>query len=441
MTLRQTVGLALAVVCGASLPVQAQLAGHGGPVKAVAMAPAQDRAVSGSFDYAVMFWDMKDTRALATLHGHQAAVNAVHMLPDGTALSASDDGDILLWQADRAEPLRKFTGHQGRVVALDVSPSGEIVGSAAWDGTARLWDLASGSEIRRFEGHQGSVNDIAFSPDGLLVATAGYDATIRVWRAADGVQIRELRGHDFGVNAVLFSHDGKRLISGGTDESIRLWDVEKGTELQALLGHRGPVLDLARAPQGAGFASSGIDGTVRLWRRPEDKPQVFGPPQGVRGGAVWSVAFSGDGTRLLAGGNDGLVRLWDIATGQEIRDAKPVAAASPAAPAAVLTSAELERGAALFRRCGPCHTVTPDGGNRAGPTLHNIFGRRMGSVEGYPYSPALRKGDIVWTAETVGDLFTRGPDVVTPGSKMPLQKLVSPEDREALIDYLKVVTQ
>lgn len=420
--------LGLGLLLAAS-PASAQLAGHGGPVKAVAAAPAEGLAVSGSFDYAVMFWDLRAGRALATLHGHKAAVNAVLMLADRRAVSASDDGDLLLWQADRAEPVRRFAGHQGRVVAL--AAAGNRLGSAAWDGTARLWDIETGAELLRFEGHQGNVNDIALSPDGTLAATAGYDSTIRVWRTADGVQIRELRGHEFGVNSVIFSADGKRVISGGTDESVRLWDIEQGTEIQALLGHRGPVLDLARGPTG-GFASAGIDGTIRLYRTPADKPLVLGP----RRGAVWSIAFSANGARLLAAGNDGLVRLWDTASGQEITAETPVAAAPPPA----MPTAGNERGAALFKRCGPCHTVTPDGGNRAGPTLHNIFGRRMGAVAGYPYSEALRKGDIVWTEENVADLFTRGPDVVTPGSKMPLQKLVNPEDRDALIDYLRQVT-
>jgi cytochrome c len=153
------------------------------------------------------------------------------------------------------------------------------------------------------------------------------------------------------------------------------------------------------------------------------------PDAADRSGAV---AYTPDSGRVLAAGNDSVVRLWDAATGDALGD--PVAATAGA------SAAPQDKGAAIFRRCGPCHTVTADGGNRAGPTLHGIFGRKAGTLEGYPYSPALRDSDIVWTAETIGDLFTQGPDVVTPGSKMPLQKLVRQEDREALIEYLRRVT-
>ena len=48
--------------------------------------------------------------------------------------------------------------------------------------------------------------------------------------------------------------------------------------------------------------------------------------------------------------------------------------------------------------------------------------------------------DIVWTEDTVSKLFELGPEVFTPGSKMPLQKMTDPEQRAALIAYLKVTT-
>src|SRR3546814_3372309 len=75
----------------------------------------------------------------------------------------------------------------------------------------------------------------------------------------------------------------------------------------------------------------------------------------------------------------------------------------------------------LFRKCSACHTLGPDSANKAGPTLHGIFGRRAGSVPGYKYSDALKESELVWNEKTIGNLFKLGPDDFTPGSKMPLQ--------------------
>ena len=98
------------------------------------------------------------------------------------------------------------------------------------------------------------------------------------------------------------------------------------------------------------------------------------------------------------------------------------------------------RGAELFRKCVACHTVTPDGGHRAGPTLYRLFGRTAGSHPDYPYSAALEQSDLVWTQETVARLFEIGPENLVPGSKMPLQRVPSAEDRAALVAYLKRIT-
>jgi len=64
----------------------------------------------------------------------------------------------------------------------------------------------------------------------------------------------------------------------------------------------------------------------------------------------------------------------------------------------------------------------------------------MGAVADYKYSDALKKSGIVWTAETVDKLFALGPDVFTPGSKMPLQAMGNAKRRADLIAYLKLAT-
>ena len=115
-----------------------------------------------------------------------------------------------------------------------------------------------------------------------------------------------------------------------------------------------------------------------------------------------------------------------------------VAALVPARTA--LSDPDPERGKAMFRACAFCHTLTPDGGNRAGPTLWKLFGRPAGTVDGYRYSDALKASGIVWDEATVARLFEVGPDVMTPGSKMPLQTLSSDADRADLIAYLKAAT-
>jgi cytochrome c len=100
-----------------------------------------------------------------------------------------------------------------------------------------------------------------------------------------------------------------------------------------------------------------------------------------------------------------------------------------------------DRGAEIFRACVACHTLSPDEGNRAGPTLAGIFGRRIASLPGYRFSEPLKTLDIVWTPETVAKLFEVGPAAYTPGTKMPEQTIGSAEDRDALVKFLEKATK
>ncbi|HUI19059.1 MAG TPA: hypothetical protein VL244_15435, partial [Alphaproteobacteria bacterium] len=83
----------------------------------------------------------------------------------------------------------------------------------------------------------------------------------------------------------------------------------------------------------------------------------------------------------------------------------------------------------------------PDEANRAGPTLHGLFGRRIATLPGYNFSEALKHLDILWTPETVAELFEIGPARYTPGTKMPEQRIGSAADREALVKFLERATK
>src|SRR5262249_30795867 len=147
---------------------------------------------------------------------------------------------------------------------------------------------------------------------------------------------------------------------------------------------------------------------------------------------VWSAAFLPDNRTLLTGGTDRVIRRWDTRTGEHIgsvvvSDKDPLAAYKG------------ERGADVFRACIACHTLSPSEGGRAGPTLADLFGRKIATQPDYNFSPALKKLNIVWTPETVSKLFEVGPMEYTPGTKMPEQKL-GPDDRAALVSFLEKAT-
>lgn len=403
------------------------LIGHGGPVKGIAISGDGTRALTAGFDYSVILWDLAQQRVLARLIGHEAGVNAAAFLPDGRrAVSAGDDGTLILWDLETGTAAARWRGHRGKVAALAVSPDGTTVASGGWDHEVRLWDADTGTG-RALAGHGANVNAVAFSPDGAVVASGDYDGRILLWRVADGSLAATLPGNGFSINALVFAPDG-RLLSASSDKAVRLWDVAQRREILRYEGHEEPVLALAVAGDGSLVASGTSRGTVDLWQ-PADgalRRSLY-----AARGPVWALAFTRDARAMLSSGSDGVVRLWDVGDGHELSGAAPPVS-SPAEPQ--------DRGARLFRKCGMCHALSAGDENKAGPTLHHLFGRRAGAVAGYAYSSALSASGLIWSEQTVDRLFAEGPEVVAPGSKMPLQKMPNAQDRADLIDFLKRAT-
>lgn len=108
--------------------------------------------------------------------------------------------------------------------------------------------------------------------------------------------------------------------------------------------------------------------------------------------------------------------------------------AAIAGPAAA--QGDAASGAKLFTRyCATCHIATEKGPSRQGPTLFGLIGRKSGSVDGFRYSPANRKADIVWDAAIL-DKYLAEPRVVVPGTSMAFAGMRKPDERTDLIAYL-----
>src|SRR6059036_3866544 len=143
-----------------SLPfAQAQLRGHGGPVRALAISPDGTQAISGSFDTSAIRWSLAKNAAEQVLRFHEGAVNAVVFLRDGRIATSGEDARIAIWTPGEPRPAKVFEGHEGPVVGLSLSPDGSTLASASWDHTARLWPLA-GAAPRLIEGHAQNVNGV-----------------------------------------------------------------------------------------------------------------------------------------------------------------------------------------------------------------------------------------------------------------------------------------
>ncbi|HEX3809062.1 MAG TPA: cytochrome c family protein [Rhizomicrobium sp.] len=96
---------------------------------------------------------------------------------------------------------------------------------------------------------------------------------------------------------------------------------------------------------------------------------------------------------------------------------------------------DAKKGAAVFQRCAMCHANTKDGGNRIGPDLFGIVGRKAGTATGFYYSPAMKAAGFVWTPDKL-KAYIANPQKVVPGDRMAFGGISDPAQLDDLVVYL-----
>ena len=280
----------------------------------LAFSPDGQWIVSGEVKGDLCLWKVA-TGELVRVLQVQPKLLAVAFAPDGKTFASTDGNRVALWKTATGERVRRFEGHQQPVGAVAFSPDGQTLLASDFDGSVREWDVASGRAGQRLTRFLKQAGQIAFSPDGKIVAAAGNQGA-RLWDVATGRELHPASGHLAGLWALAFSPDGNTLASADRVGVILLWDVTRHKLLRRLEGDRGLIVALAFSPNGKTLASTGPS-KLRLWDVPTGKPLwkvTAAHPAGFA-----SLAFSADGKRLAAGCHDQTVRLWDLATGNELR--------------------------------------------------------------------------------------------------------------------------
>ncbi|KFE66086.1 protein kinase domain-containing protein [Hyalangium minutum] len=283
---------------------------------------------AGTQDLTARLWDVEDGTRQLIVSGTLSLTMVAASQKSSAFAVATNRGKVLLWESAEQLP-RELEGGRGSIQALRFSPDGSRLAALSSEGQTLLWELPGG-ELRTFESAPGWWDSIAFSPDGRWLASGGRDGKARMWELATG-QSRVLHGATVTLSAVAFSPDGKRLITASHDGAARIHEVEeRSTRVVAKLEGELPkeivpremrynvlaeilgmvpdkVLALVPTPDGRHVLSvDGLEGRLHRSSLEESADEVREAP-----GALTAASALPDGSRLVTGGKDGTVVLWD----------------------------------------------------------------------------------------------------------------------------------
>ncbi len=244
--------------------------------------------------------------------------------PDGKSLTtAGGDGVLRVWDVATGKELRCLDT-SAWIYAFAFSPDGKTLASVGDGNTVRLWDASTGKEMREHPSHRNGFVDLTLSPDGRTLASVGgnfrswgvdQDAEVRLWDLSTGRQLHRLTAARGDVYAPRFAGDGRTLTTLGDDEKYRIWEVATGKELRQLpTPFKGRSWRQALSPDRKTWATSFFDGGLVLWDASTGKVRQALNEQAD------SLAFSPDGRILYTWSRDQKVHLWDMGTGNMLRE-------------------------------------------------------------------------------------------------------------------------
>jgi WD40 repeat protein len=219
-----------------------------------------------------------------------------------------------LWAPGAAEPAT-LGPHPSTVAALDFSPDGSRVTAAHYGGVS-VRQVAKPAEKARTLVWKGSHVHLRYSPNGRFLATTTQDNAIHVWRLSSG-QDMQMAGYRTKVRQLVWTPDSRWLLSDAADCFVA-WDFSgKGPEGQPPLEFGfgdGAIMTGIGGHPAAPFLVGGFEnGAVRLGDLESKRELVLREPR-EEGKPLRTVAFSADGWRVAAGGEDGTLVLYDLKT-------------------------------------------------------------------------------------------------------------------------------
>ena len=252
----------------------------------------------GSADKSTALWSTQSTWKLAAVLGPEGGdpmkvgtsqfadrVLSLGFSPNGKLLATgggerSRSGELLLWDVDKRTVVHEFAdAHSDTIFDLEFSRDGRWLVTGAADKFVKLFDVPGKSFVRSYEGHTHHVLGVSIKADNADLVSAGADQAIKVWNRETGEQKRTIKNYTKEVTSIAYIGVGENTVSCGGDKTVRLHRTSNGQNYRSLSGNQDFVYVAAAARDESVIVAGGADGIVRVWNKNGQLLKSIEPPK------------------------------------------------------------------------------------------------------------------------------------------------------------------
>ena len=289
------------------------------PIRAVAFSPDNQRLAMAGDAHTVSTFIAGNGKPCEIFAGHKTPVTALAFTHAGDLVSSSSDRDVIAWSLKAPWELAHVIGSGDadstivdRVLTLGFNQDGDMLASGGGrpsrDGQIQLWRVQDGSFIREFaDAHSDTVFGLEFSPDGHYLASASADTIVKVFHVGDGTVAKSFQGHTHHALDVSWNKNGQTLASSGADKAIKLWNFLTGQRAGGFSPAKKEVTSIRYIGYTDQTFISAADPKVSIYRPNGEHVRTFEGPTEF----TFSCDVSRDGKTFVAGGQDGILYVWD----------------------------------------------------------------------------------------------------------------------------------
>ena len=256
----------------------------------------------------------------------RGSIKGISFSPDGTRIAVGRATGVWFYDAHTGAELSLLTDHTSRTDEVVFSPDGKTLVSGMYDGIS-LWDIDTGKLLKSFRKEESAIKALKIIDDGKTLLCESYDGSVRLWDVNTDVKkdfypsssrgfngmLRDIIGREVtAAELYLNSVDNKGIFAVGyEDGKIRLEDASNGEHLKTLQGHKDHVSQLAFSPDGTLLVANTPNAPLRLWDVNTGK-SLKTLTQNARFRGI--LTFSKDGKTLACQTREGEIELWDVAS-------------------------------------------------------------------------------------------------------------------------------